>query len=91
MNSSVTVLVDIKPDVLLVPSAAIRQRGTSAFVFVPADDGGTEQRDITVGGTDGELTEVLSGLEEGDVVLMGAGLLAQQSGESELRPSRQVR
>ena len=91
MNSSVTVLIDIKPDVLLVPSAAVRRQGRTAFVYVPAAGGEAEQRDVTLGGADGERTEILSGLEEGDVLLMGAGLLVQQAGESQLRPAREVR
>ena len=91
MNASVTVLLDIKPDVLLVPSAAIRQQGRISFVYVPTPDGGIEQKDVTVGGTDGDRTEILSGLKEADVILMGAGLTALQAGDSQLRAFREIR
>ena len=91
MSGSVTILTDIKSDVLLAPSAAIRQQGSDAFVYVRGFDGSPERREITIGGTDSERTEVLSGLAEGDMVLMGPGVLAFQSGGSELTPLRQVR
>ncbi len=91
MSGSVTILTDIKSDVLLAPSAAIRQQGSDAFVYVRGFDGSPERREITIGGTDSERTEVLSGLAEGDIVLMGPGVLALQSGGSELTPLRQVR
>ena len=91
MNASVTVLVDIKPDVLLVPSAAIRQQRPNSFVYVPTPVGAIERKDVTIGGTDGDRTEILSGLDEGDVVLIGAGLTALQAGDSELRAFREVR
>ena len=90
MNASVSVLLDIKAEVLLLPSAAIRRQGTSAFVFVPTSGGGAERKDITIGGTDGDVTEVLTGLDEGETVLMGAGLAALSSGEADLRALRRI-
>ena len=90
MNASVTILLDIKSDVLLVPSAAVRQQGRNSFVFVSTPQGAVEQQDVSVGGTDGDRTEILSGLDEGDVVLMGAGLIALQAGDSQLRPFQEV-
>ena len=90
MNASVSVLIDIKSNVLLVPSEAIRRQGTAAFVFVPTPDGGIERQAVTVGGTDGDVTEILNGLAEGEKVLIGAGLTALQSGRTDLRPFRQI-
>ena len=90
MNASVSVLLDIKAEVLLLPSAAIRRQGTSAFVFVPTSGGGAERKNITIGGTDGDETEVLTGLDEGETVLMGAGLAALSSGEADLRALRRI-
>lgn len=91
MNASVTVLLDIKSDVLLVPSATVRQQGSNSFVYVPAPDGEVEQKSVTLGGTDGIQTEIVSGLDEGDLVLMGAGLTALQAGDSQVRAFREVR
>lgn len=91
MNASVTVLLDIKSDVLLVPSATVRQQGSNSFVYVPAPEGEIEQKSVTLGGTDGVQTEIVSGLDEGDVVLMGAGLTALQTGETQVRAFREVR
>ena len=88
MSGSVTILTDIQTGVLLAPSAAIRQQGSEAFVYVWGADGNPQRKDVTIGGSDGDRTEVSSGLAEGDIVLMGAGLLASQSGENELTPLR---
>ena len=91
MNASVTILVDIKSDVLLVPSAAVRQEGRDSFVYVLTPERKIEQKDVTLGGTDGVQTEILSGVDEGDLVLMGAGLAALQTGDTELRSFREIR
>ena len=60
-------------------------------MYVPAPEGEIEQKSVTLGGTDGVQTEIVSGLDEGDVVLMGAGLTALQTGETQVRAFREVR
>lgn len=68
MTANVEILVVDKEDVLRVPSSAIQQTTRECFVTTLNADKTTTKRDITVGETDGDWTEVLSGLNEGDQV-----------------------
>ena len=61
---------------LLVPRTAVREAGGKSVVFVVHDDK-VERRAVTVGVTDGDRTEILSGLTVGDrVVVEGPPTLA---------------
>ena len=70
-----------RDDVLAIPTEAIIHSGVRQIVFITQDDGHFESREITtglVGDRDG--TEVLSGLSEGDlVVVSGQFLLDSES------------
>ena len=55
-------------DVVLVPTAAVEGSGDSATVQVVAD-GKTETRTITAGSSPAAMTEVVSGLDEGENVV----------------------
>jgi len=68
LSVSVTLLIAEKTDVLLVPNAAISKAGNKAFVTVLLEDGTEEQRSITTGVSNWQYTEILGGLEEGDVI-----------------------
>jgi HlyD family secretion protein len=73
MNGSAVVVTRQKPDTLAIPSRAIRRRGNEQIVEVLVD-GEVVPRTVETGLTDGENTEILSGLEAGEeVVLRGAG------------------
>jgi len=67
---TVTVYISIseKNDILLVPTRAIVSRVGRSYVQVLTPSGATEERAITVGISDGENTEVVSGLTEGERV-----------------------
>ena len=64
-----TILVDERTDVLLVPSNAITRRGTEAYVQVVNGDA-TEERAIKTGISDWQFTEVIAGLSEGEQVVV---------------------
>lgn len=72
MTASVTFHVASRPGVLLVPGAAVRQRDGRAYVLVPADKPGAPPREQEIGtGESGDgRVEVVSGLEEGQTVLV---------------------
>lgn len=58
---------------LAIPSAAILRDGMQHFSFVQKDDGTIERRRVSTGRTDGQYTEVVSGIEAGEsVVSLGA-------------------
>ncbi len=73
-----TAAADVKPR-LLVPKSAVRTDGGQSVVFVVREDR-AERRAVTVGGTDGDKVEVVSGLNNGDrIVVEGHDGLADGS------------
>jgi len=79
-----------KDDVLAIPTEAILDSGTRKIVFVSVGEGRFEPREIVTGLTgDRRLTEVISGIEEGDrIVVSGQFLLDSESQLQEARRSR---
>lgn len=59
----------IAEDVLVVPTTAVEGTAGLGIVYVVAPDGTSETREVTLGLTDGVSVEVVSGLEEGDLIL----------------------
>jgi RND family efflux transporter MFP subunit len=73
MTATAEVIIERRDDVLLIPNRAIRGTWENPKVLVLVD-GQSEEREITLGLTDGINTEVLSGLgEEEKVVLPASG------------------
>ncbi len=76
MTANVEVIVDERKDCLIVPAEAIRSRDGKLGVEVVKDDSGAgprEWRAIERGLTDGYDAEVLSGLKQGEVVIVSDG------------------
>ncbi|MEX2247246.1 MAG: biotin/lipoyl-binding protein [Dehalococcoidia bacterium] len=71
MNGSGLLTVDSKPDVIAIPSRAVRRRGSEQIVDVRRG-GGVDEQVITTGVSDAENVEVISGLVEGDVLVVPA-------------------
>ena len=67
---SVEILLDVRTDVLAVPSSAIQRDSLGAYVMTVGDDGRARRRDVRVGLTAGPLTQVPAGLEPGDRVIL---------------------
>jgi RND family efflux transporter MFP subunit len=67
MNADVTIVTEARDDVLLIPQRAIRSVGNRAFVQLVIN-GETEEREIILGYRSAGIAEVVSGLEEGDIV-----------------------
>jgi len=86
MSANVTVLESVKTNVLLVPTTAIKRQGRTTFVLVPDAAGKPTQKDVGLGGSDSSNTEIVSGLNEGDVVLIGATLSTGTPVASATRP-----
>jgi len=67
-----------KHGVVLIPTASVQHNANSNYVFVVNADSTVSVRNIEAGTTDGEDTEVVSGLAAGDpVVVTGAATLAE--------------
>jgi HlyD family secretion protein len=71
MSATAEVIIERRDDVLLIPNRAIRGTLENPKVVVLVDEQ-VEEREITLGLTDGINTEVLSGLEEGEKVVLPA-------------------
>ncbi len=69
------VLSDPAPVPLAIPTSAIKRIANEYVVFVkskaPDGDEGFERREVEAGGSDGEWTEILSGLKPGEEVAAG--------------------
>lgn len=71
MTANVTFSVATRREIPLLPSAAVRQRDGRAYVLVPtSEEKAPREKTIEIGLSDGKRTEVVSGLEEGAVVLV---------------------
>jgi RND family efflux transporter MFP subunit len=58
---------------LVVPQSAVTEEQGLHFAYVQLDEEGYQRREVTLGGTDGQRFEIVSGLNEGDrVVTKGA-------------------
>ena len=73
LPAGMTVIADIvvvrKEGVLVLPNRAVRRDGEDLFVDVVTAEG-TEERKVTTGIRNERFTEILSGLSEGEEVLL---------------------
>jgi HlyD family secretion protein len=69
MSATAEIIIDRRDNVLLIPNRAIRGSWDNPWVEV-ATDSEIEQREVSLGMSDGTDTEVLSGLEEGERVVL---------------------
>ena len=69
MGGNVILLKDLKEDLILVPSKAIKRKGRDAYVIKSVGEI-EEEVLVKLGVTDGERTAVVDGLNEGDVIIM---------------------
>ena len=73
LTVTVSIIVQEKTDVLLVPNAAITTEGRQSYVQVVSSTGTIEKRAIQTGITDYQNTEVIEGLIEGEKVVVPQG------------------
>jgi len=69
MTANVTFVVSEKKDILLVPSQALKNHNGTTSVLVKTDKD-PASRDVETGLTDGKQTEILSGVADGDTLLV---------------------
>lgn len=74
MSATAEIITDRREDVLLIPNRAIQGSWDSPWVEVLIEEG-TEERPVTLGLSDGIRTEVLSGLELAEEVVLPAAQL----------------
>ena len=71
------------PPHIMVPASAIVDRGQQRFVWVETQPGSYEPRAVTTGGRHGDTVVILSGLTEGESVVVEGGFLLDS--EAQLR------
>ena len=71
MNASATIKVEDAEDILLIPSAALQERGDSTFVYTGQSEDGTLTDEV----------EVETGLSDGDTVYYTRTISDSQSGD----------
>ncbi len=70
MTTNVLIFLDQRKGVLTVPNKAVQREGQRKFVVV-LDKGLPDRRYVDVGWKDQSYTEILEGLREGDLVVIG--------------------
>jgi RND family efflux transporter MFP subunit len=70
MTANVTIEVATKENVLAVPTKAVKREDGAKVVYV-AQDGSLVRRAVKTGWKDSDYTEIISGLEDGESVLVG--------------------
>jgi len=70
MSVEAEIITAVKNDVLLIPIAAVQERGKQKFVMVPGDGKQNKNQiaEIQTGLANEDYVEVISGLSEGDVI-----------------------
>lgn len=79
MSCTVELVSERVDDVLIVPKRAITTEGRKNYVQLKQADGTVIQQEVTLGFTDGTNYEVISGLAEGDIVLIGSQISSTTS------------
>jgi len=70
LTVTVSIIVDERHNVLLVPNSAIITEGQQTYIQVLSPDGTIEQRAITTGISNWQYTEVTSGLSEAEEIIV---------------------
>lgn len=70
MTAVIDIVLQRKGNVLIVPSSAIKIQGSNHVVKVVTDEGTTENRVVGIGESDAINTEILTGLHEGEHVMI---------------------
>jgi HlyD family secretion protein len=72
MSADAEIVAEVVEDTLVLPETALRYRGEQIYVDTRVGGGtaGIEPKDIEVGIVDGSRVQILSGLAEGDEVLL---------------------
>ncbi len=68
LAAQITIAAGLAENVLVVPTTAVEGSAQTGVVWFVLPDGGTEERPVTLGMTDGVNVQVVDGLVEGDLI-----------------------
>ena len=80
MSADVTLIQGAARDCVYIQKSAITTEDGAAYVNLKGSDGNPVKTKVVTGFTDGQYTEILSGLSEGDIVLSESALGAGSAG-----------
>ena len=66
----ISIVAESHPKAVLIDAAAVQHEGDEAFVMIVKDDKKAHRQVVTLGLTDGEQVEILSGVAAGDRVIV---------------------
>ena len=81
MFADINLVLEISENAVAIPSEAIMQKGEEFYVFVASKDGKTAEKKVVIKGIENtEMTEILSGIDEGEkVILKGKEYLSEKN------------
>ena len=69
MSATANIITAVKTDALSVPNSAVKTSGATSYVQVLGSNGKPQNQTVQVGISNDTLTEITSGLKEGDMVV----------------------
>jgi macrolide-specific efflux system membrane fusion protein len=91
MTANVTFFSDLKSNILIIPSEAVKTQNGKFMVTTRDDDGKTIEKEVTTGISDGKEIEITSGLDEGEIVLLTKLELKKKQNLSPFNPMNRGR
>ncbi|MFC1898847.1 HlyD family efflux transporter periplasmic adaptor subunit [Chloroflexota bacterium] len=86
LTVTVSIILNERNDVLLVPNSAIFYSNGQTFVKVTSSADTQEDRPVTIGISNWQYTEIVEGLSEGEEVVVPQGTTLTESATSQERP-----
>jgi macrolide-specific efflux system membrane fusion protein len=86
MTANVTFFVEAKKDILLVPSEALKVQNGLTYLQLRDANGKLQLHEIQVGVSDGKNTEVLEGVNDGDIALLEEVSLSREKKTNPFSP-----
>ena len=83
LTVTVSIILEKRNDVLLVPNSAITSSGGQTYVKVVSPDGIIEDRPVTIGISNWQYTEIVEGLNEGEQVVVPQGTTTEPATSQE--------
>lgn len=82
MTAQVNIIIDQAKDVLVIPAAAIENKDGKSIVRIVGEDGNAKPIEVQTGINNRVNTEIKSGLQRGDTIILGESKPAEKSGSN---------
>ncbi|MBQ0068314.1 MAG: efflux transporter periplasmic adaptor subunit, partial [Bacteroidales bacterium] len=85
--AEVYLITGIREGVISVPTTALTEEQGVYYVYCKVDDHAYRKQEVTLGATDGENTEILTGLNGGESVVIKGAINVKLAGASNAIPA----